>query len=105
MAGFLLLLLPIVLFAQSVEYGWYLTSKGYFLKIKFPEKVCEKLTPKVVFLYLLNDGRVYKKTLRRKPKRCEVWKVIKNPKPLKVLIFYPQTLKVEEIKRIEPPKF
>jgi len=105
MVRFLLSLLPFVLFAQRVEYSWYLTTKGYLLKFKLPKKVCKRLSSKTVFLYLLSDGRIYRKSLKKPPKTCEVWKVIKNPTPLKVLIFYPQTLKVEEIKKVEPPKF
>jgi len=94
-----------LLFAHSVEYNWYLTTNGYFLKVKLPKKVCKELNSKTIILYLLSDGRVYRKSLKKLPKTCEVWKVIKNPTSLRILMFYPQTLKVVDVKKVEAPKF
>ena len=105
MVRFLLLFLPFLLWAQGVKYEWYLSTKGYALKLILPPTICKKFKPPAVFLYLLSDGRVYRRTIKERPKRCEVWKVIKNPKPMKVLIFFPKLLKVRDLGRIEKSGF
>jgi len=90
------LLSSLMVHAASINYYWqFIPKKGNLLVIYLPEEICNLLEEKSIFLFLLSNGKVYKKTLKKKPRYCKLYKLFrKKPTKMKVLIFQPKDLEI-----------
>ena len=101
---FILSVLSLFLLKTSfgISYFWKLKiNDGYILHLKIPWWVCQTSTKKVL-LFLSSDGKVYRKTLKGAFKKCFLKKEFKKKNPMKVIVFYPESLKIRELGVINP---
>jgi hypothetical protein len=86
----------------GLTYFWNIKiNEGYMLNLKIPWWACQTPTKKVL-LFLSSDGKVYRKTLKGAFKKCFLKKEFKKKTIMKVIIFYPESLKIRELGVINP---
>ena len=93
---FLILVISITAFGFQHFYK-YIPGKGYLLYLRLNWKCYRE--EKLVFLFLSQDGKVYRKSYicKRDNKRIFLKKLFKTKFQGKVLIFEPQTLDVFDL--------
>ncbi len=86
----------------GLTYFWNIKiNEGYILNLKIPLWACQTPTKRVL-IFLSSDGKVYRKTLRGALKKCFLKKEFKKKNLMKVIVFYPDSLKIRELGVIKP---
>jgi len=90
-------LFSVTSFGEKLYYVWKFKKKNYTLVILLDLQRCRKLNNRSILLFLTSKGKIFRKTLKRGPKNCKIYKKFKNkPYSLKVLYFDPANLKIED---------
>ena len=85
-------------FAGDLYYVWQNRGNKYFLVLFLDNKVCSFLKEDDIFLYITPEGKVFRKTVKRVPKNCKIYKRF-NAKfdTLKVLLIKIPSLEIKNL--------
>ena len=61
-------------FAGDLYYLWQSRGNKYYLVLFLDNKVCFSLKENDIFLYISPEGRVFRKTVKRVPENCQIYK-------------------------------
>ncbi|NPB05786.1 MAG: hypothetical protein GXO08_05360, partial [Aquificae bacterium] len=72
----LLLGVPLLLWASNstLDYAWEARGEKYRLVLFLDQDLCGQLSEGDLFLFITPEGKVYKRTIRRKPRNCKLYK-------------------------------
>ena len=85
-------------FAEDLYYVWQSRKDKYFLVLFLEEKICHSLKRGDIFLYITPEGKVFRKTIKRVPKNCKIYKRF-NVKfdTLKVILIKIPSLEIKDL--------
>ena len=70
----LVLTFSLYTFAEDLYYVWQSRGNKYYLVLFLDNKVCSFLKENDIFLYITPEGKVFRKTIKRVPKNCKIYK-------------------------------